>query len=211
MIVFKRFKVPDDAIDFAKKLKDNGIQAKVIDNSPAVDITFSANHTQDEVQLLINAEDRKRANDILQQEAEVLINDISTDHYLFQFENKELFDVLKNYDEWNELDYALAQKILVDRGETINSSIIDELRQNRENDLNKTEKAGNITLFLGYLFSLFGGVGGIFIGVYLIVTKKTLTTGQKINYYRKSDRLHGAAIVALSLFMIILWTFLEIM
>lgn len=210
MIVFRRFKAPEEAVDFAQKLKQNGIQSQIIDNSPPIDITFSANHTHDEVQLLIKAADRAKAEEVFRLEAEELIKDIPNDHYLFEFDTQELFEVLKNYDEWNELDYALAQKILADRGEDVNSSIISELRQNRDNEINKAEKAGNITLFLGYLLSLFGGVGGIFIGVYLIVTKKTLTTGQKTNYYRKSDRLHGIAISIISTCIIILWTFLEI-
>lgn len=210
MIVYRRFKDLNQATEFAEKLILNGVPTRIVDNSPAVDITFSANHTQEEVQLLIQTEDREKADEILKTEVAEFIQDIPADHYLFQFDNEELYDVLKKYDEWNVPDYQLAQKILSDRGEKLSEGEINELKSNRDAELNKIERAGPIMIMLGYLFSFFGGVGGIFLGIYLIVTKKTLTTGRKIRYYQTTDRVHGLIILILSLAMIILWTWLTI-
>jgi hypothetical protein len=80
-------------------------------------------------------------------------------------------------------------------------------------------KPGNkisIWVIIGYIFSLFGGLIGIFIGSTILSAKKNLPGGQVIYSFNERSRRHGKIIVYLSSIILILsilffmnWFFLE--
>ena len=97
--VFRKFSDVDQAKELASTLKDNGIEYELVDNSPTFDVTFSGNTLQNEVQLKIKQVDFDKANKLLEEEAKNLINQVNKDHYLFEFTNEELYEIIMKPDE----------------------------------------------------------------------------------------------------------------
>jgi hypothetical protein len=189
--VFKKFSDPDQAKQLVQLFEGHGIVCEIVDNSPAIDITFSANHLQNEVQLKIKQSDFDKANLILEMDADKSLNNVDPAHYLFDFTNEELYDILLKPDEWNPFDYKLAQKILKERGQTISSDLLASLRKQRIDDLAKPERGQKPGIIIGYFLAIVGGVFGMFIGYHLWTFQKTLPNGEKVFAYSYEDRKHG--------------------
>ncbi|WP_196890449.1 hypothetical protein [Aureivirga marina] len=201
---FKKFQTVNQAKEVEELLKENHIESIVTDDTPPVDITFSGSTLQYSAEIKIKEEDFKRAEVILKEHAENDLDKISKDYYLFQFTDEELYDVLLKYDEWNEFDYLLAQKILKDRGRKVDLKLIDGLKRQRMLDLGKPEKSDKSWIAVGYILSLVGGIFGLIIGYSLMNSKKTLPNGQRVYAYSKEDRNHGVKIFYLGIIMLFL-------
>jgi hypothetical protein len=141
---------------------------------------------------------------LLQQDNQALEH-VSPDHYLFQFTDQELYDVLGKPDEWNELDYKLSAKILKDRGKEVDEQTIKKLKQDRINALATPERGGDLWIAIGYVSALCGGFLGIFIGWHLSSFKKTLPDGRRVKAYTPSARQHGSIILFIGLVVLISW------
>lgn len=195
--MFKRFIDAAQAKELAEELGNKGIECQLIDNSMSAEITFSNN-----IELLIRLSDFEKANRILDEKAEILLVDINKEHYLFDFTNDELYDILSKPDAWNPLDYKLAQQILNDRGQDINEDLLKTLKQARLAELSKPAKGQTFRIIVGYIFSFAISIIGLIIGWYLWKSKKTLPGGEKIYVYSENDRSHGLLIFLIG---IILW------
>ncbi len=123
------------------------------------------------------------------------IENVDSSHYLFDFTDAELYEILIKSEEWSAFDYELSKKILIDRGKQIDNGFLDSLKAVRINDQMKPESIQSNTIVLGYVFTLIGGFIGIFIGWNIISTKKTLPNGDRIYVYDEKDRIQGKRIV----------------
>jgi len=201
-IMFRRFNDADQAKQLAEELDNEGIECQVFVESPSVEITFSGNS-----ELMIRQADFEKANTILNARAEELLKDINEDYYLFEFTNDELNDLLAKPDAWNSLDYKLAQKILRDRGVPIQEDSLNSLKQSRDAELSKPNKAKAFWIVAAYIFSFTIPFMALIIGWYLWKMKKALPGGEKIYFYTEDDRDHGRIIFFAG---IIFWTALLI-
>lgn len=195
-VVFKKFQEFYHAKELKELLEKNNISAILSDDAPPVDVTFTGNANY-EFEVRIQQEDFVKAEKILMNEADSLMDSINEDYYLFDFSNDELFDVLLKQDEWNELDYLLAQKILKNRGEDVNQEMLDNMKQKRLEDLSKPEGGQTPWIFLGYILALLGGVFGLLMGYFLWTHKKVLPNGEKVYSYAEADRKQGKYILIL--------------
>ena len=125
-VLFKRFTDAGQAKELAEELASKGIECQLIDDSLSKEITFSTNS-----ELLIRPSDFEKANKILDKKADELLVKIDKKHYLYEFTNDELYDILAKPDTWNSLDYKLAQQILKERGQEINEDLLKSLKQTR--------------------------------------------------------------------------------
>ena len=186
--VFKKFSNLDQANELGAILTQNNIEHKLVNNSPQIDITFSGNTLQNEVQLLLIPSDFDKANQVLHAEAEKLIAEIDASYYLFDFTNEELYEIIMKPDEWGAFDYTLAQKLLKDREVTVNEELVSTLRKKRIADLAKPEEGQKPWIYVGYFFAILGGILGLLIGWYLWTYTKTLPNGQKVNAYSEATK-----------------------
>ena len=196
-IMFKRFIDAKQAKKLAEELTKKGIECQLIDDSLSKEITFSNNS-----ELLIRQSDFEKANTILDERADELLVNINKEHYLFEFTNDELYDILTKPDAWNSLDYKLAQQILKDRGQEIDEELLKSLKEERIAGLSKPNKGQALWIIVGYIFSFTISIFGILIGWHLWKMKKTLPNGKKVYVYSENDRIHGKWIFFIG---IILW------
>jgi len=197
--VFKKFPDFDQAKEVSEFLTKNGIPTILGDNVPPVDITFSGNTIQHQIEIRIQQKDFEKAQELLEKQAKILTENIEEDYYLLDFTNEELYEILLNADEWNEFDYVLAQKLLTERGKPISKELLDTLKAERIKKLAKPDEGQTFWIVLGYIFSILGGFVGIIIGYFLMTSKKTLPNGQKVYSYKKTDRTHGTYIFYLGI------------
>mgnify|MGYP000385321541 FL=1 len=126
--IFKKYPTLEQATELKELLDKEGIDAVLGDNIPPVDVTFSGSTLQHEFEVRIKPSDFGKAEDLLEQQAENIIDQVDKDYYLFDFTDEELYEILLKSDEWNEFDYTLAQKILSQRGKPINKSLLNSLK-----------------------------------------------------------------------------------
>jgi ATP-dependent Zn protease len=195
--MFKRFIDAEQAKELAEELTKKGIKCQLIDDSLNKEITFSNNS-----ELMIRQSDFEKANKLMDEKADELLVNINKEHYLFEFTNEELYDILTKPDAWNSLDYKLAQQILKDRGQEFDKDLLESLKQARIAEFSKPKKEQTIWIIVGYIFSFTISIIGLIFGWYLWRTKKTLPNGKKIYVYSESDRRHGKWIFFIG---IILW------
>lgn len=196
-VMFKRFIDAEQAKELAEELTKKGIECQIIDNSLSKEITFSNNS-----ELMIRQSEFEKANKLMDEKAEELLVNINKQHYLFEFTNDELYDILTKPDTWNAIDFKLAQQILKDRGQDINEDLLKSLKQARVAELSKPNKGQALWIIVGYIFSFTISIIGLIIGWYLWKMKKTLPSGEKIYVYSDNDRIHGKWIFFIG---IILW------
>lgn len=110
--VFRKYPTILQAKELENLLNQNNIDTVLTDNIPPVDVSFSGSTLQNEYEIKIQFENFEKAEKILENEAENLIEQVDPNHYLFDFTDEELYEILLKSDEWSEFDYKLAQKIL---------------------------------------------------------------------------------------------------
>jgi len=209
--IFKRFNTVEQAKEFASILKNNDIKTQIINNSPPVDITFSGNTLQNEFHLKIKQIDFEKATLLLEDEAEIMLDQIDKTHYLFDFTNEELYDILIKPDEWGAIDRKLAQKILNERGKSIDNDLINSLKRQRIDDLSKPEESQKTWIYMGFFTAIIGGLIGLFIGWHLLSFKKTPPNGEKVYAYNNHDRKQGRNILYIGIICFIFWITIQVL
>lgn len=197
--IFRKFPTLEQATELKDLLNENGIKSILADNVPPVDVTFSGSTLNYQVEIRIKQSDFKTAEEILEQNAGELIDQVDKDYYLFEFTDEELYEILLKSDEWNAFDYTLAQKILKQRGKSVDKELLNSLKNERLKDLAKPEGNQKPWIIGGYVFSILGGFLGLIIGYFLWTSKKTLPNGQKVYSYSENDRKHGKYIFYIGL------------
>ncbi len=203
--LFKSYHNEEEAKRMAERLDEAGIEYKVLDTAPSVDLTFTGGaEAMNETQIAVFVGHFKKALEVMEQESIDMIDQVDDSHYLYQFSNEELHEVLTKYDEWSAFDYKLSQKILRERGEAISDEQIEELKQKRLEVLAEPKGGQKGWILVGYLFAILGGLFGVAIGYSLMSAKNTLPDGNKVHVYTEEIRNHGRKIfyVGLVLFVV---------
>lgn len=198
-IAFRNFPTLNQAQELELLLNKNNIKTFIGDNIPPVDVTFSGSTLQNQYEIKIDPSDFEKAEAVLEKDTESLLGTIDKDYYLLSYTNEELYEILLNSDEWNVFDYKLAQKLLTERGKTIDPEMLASLKKERLKILAKPEENQKPWIIFGYIFALLGGGIGIVIGYSLWRSKKTLPNGERIYSYNAEDRKNGFRIFLISI------------
>jgi hypothetical protein len=193
-ISYRHFRTIEDSEELTNILDKNSIEYVIEEESASVDITFTGN-LETEFHVKLHPEDFDKVNEILEKQAAETVDQIDTSHYLYQFSNEELFEILEKPDEWSEIDHLLAHKILKSRGAQITNEEVEGLKLLRNDELAQPEKASPFFVILGYAFAVAGGLIGIFIGYYIYSTHKILTDGERLPMFDESSRVKGKIIM----------------
>ena len=201
LVLFKTYNGIDEANYAFEVLKQGGVICKLNNNTPNVDTFITGDTAIQEFEVKVDRSQYQLALDLLEKDAEQYLDEVSADHYMLSFTSDELNEVLAKPDEWSPFDYALAKKILREKGEEKSEEELAELKEDRQLALSVQDgpEKANSTIVFGYLFAFLSGIIGLAIGVYLVSAKKTLLDGEKIYRYENSYRNHGYVITLISL------------
>lgn len=180
---YQRFADEEDFKVAVAKLKAAGIKYEINDKSFLMN-DLSPAIRKFEIDLYINKTDFENAD-------KTLLDKSENQHYLYEFSDQELIDVVINESEWNKFDVNLANTILKERGKEISEDLLKSFKVQRIKDLSKPDESQRGWIMAGYLFAILGGLISIFIGYHLKTYKKKLPNGEKIYAFNESDRIHG--------------------
>lgn len=210
-IAYKKFNDVGLANELSETLARHNIDHKVEEESLSFNPAFNTDETSKDYVVKINAVDFTRVNEILRNEEAEGVEATGSEHYLYDFTNEELTDLVSKPDEWSEFDNLLAVKILKERGINITNETIKQLNNKRLEHLKQPGVSPTFGIVVGYLVALLGGALGIFIGWYLAYSKKTLPNGEQVFNYTEADRVHGKRIFYLSIGVLIVIFILRIL
>jgi hypothetical protein len=201
-LTFRRYNEPALAQSLTDLLDENGIAYEVAEESLVANpLLVSGDELATEYIIKLQPVDFDKVNNLLVAIEEASLHEVDTSYYLFDFTDQELVDIIKNFDEWSAFDFALARKILKDRGVVIDDQHIADFKQDKIDMLKQPENPQTFWIVLGYLFATLGGILGVFVGWYLWTAKKTLPNGEQVYSFIEGDRKQGKQIMILGVFM----------
>ena len=188
----------NEAKDLIKLLNQAGVNASLKKDSADLDEVLQGHGSTNKYEILIKEEDREIAESTLISDASKYLNGISDDHYLFEFSDSELIDILIKKDEWNELDVLLSEKILQDRKVEIDQVAINKKREQYTAELKSPEGGQQGWIIVGYISAILGGFLALIIGYFIWQAKNSLPNGEKVYAYNETVRKHGLIIFVIS-------------
>jgi hypothetical protein len=194
-LIYKKFQDQELAEAFAQLLVENQVEFEITEDRGSLGAMYGDSESNRQIFVKIKKDDFSKVDAILLQEGEKNLETVDKDHYLYEFTDEELFEVLSKRDEWNEFDFQLSRKILKERGKDISDDTIELLRKQRVVELGKPEEGSKAWIYAGYVLCLMGGLIGIFMGLALVTAKKTLPNGEKMYAYSEAYRKHGTRLI----------------
>lgn len=205
-VTYKVFNDPEVAKAFATILDEQQVPFRIEEDSYNFDPSYANHPLNKDYRIKLMQKDFVRANEAFAQYFKATLDSIEEDYYLFQFTDQELLEILLKPDEWGDLDYQLAQKILKDRGRPASLDELEEFKKRRIEQLKKPEKTDYSSVILGYVFAIFLSPIGIFLGYMVAYSKKQLPDGQATYVYSDTQRFHGMIILFTSIGLTIFYT-----
>jgi len=211
MITYKFFNTIDEASFLIDLLKLNKIEFQIIDNSPSVDATITGGNTTNNIEIKVFSTDYTRVEKLVEKAAKSEIDTIDAEYYLYDFNDKELIDILENYNEWSPTDRIMAQKILKERGQEYSEEDIKTLKAKKIKELSQPEKGKIGWLIFGFISAIFGGLLGIFIGYHHYNFKKSIPNGKKVHAYDAKTRKIGFRIFLVGIVSLVFWISIKLL
>lgn len=208
-LTFRRFSDEQLATDFCTKLNELNIPFEVEDSRNFYDASYAFNPLNREIAVKMAPENFEAAEKALDQYYQSMLDNVDKDYYLFEFSDQELTEIILKPDEWGNLDYQLAQKLLKERGKEVKPEVLELIRKQRNDDLATPDASNNFVVIAGYISAFLGGFFGILVGWHLSYSKKTLPDGRRSFRYRDVDRDHGTRILLISSLSLVFWMFIR--
>lgn len=189
-IVFRKYPTREDATTTLRLLTEHNIPYECDDNIDRYfRIELGSLESLKGMYLKLLPKDFERAKAILKDEANEWIGELSKDYYLFAFSDTELVEIVRKPDEWNEVDYELAKKILAERGIPVEESAEKKMYNQRLEELSKPVTASKTTIITAAIFIL--GFYGLVVAWQLVSSKKVLPSGEMVFVYDEGSRYIG--------------------
>jgi len=202
--LFKTFTDSESAQATVDTLSAAGIVVQIDDTRLLYSNALQQVATLPEVRVLVPVTELPRANALLEAEAAEAAEDIPEDHYLHQFTDSELLDLLSKPDEWSAHDYVWAQQLLAARGRPLRPAEVQALRFVRTEQLATYKSLPTGWLVAGWAMAALGGPLGIIVGWYFYTATTTLPNGQRVSTYAPSDQKQGLWMMGLGTVMFLL-------
>ena len=203
-LTYLRFTDKPLAEEISDLLFKNDIDFRIEDTKAPFDPSFSFTSYDAEIELKLRQSDFAKADDILNSYYQQMLDELPVDYYLYNFSDAELQEIISKRDEWGNLDYVLARKLLEARGTPVTSDQEREITKTRLSELKKPDRLSNYWIIIGYILSLIGSLIGFFMGLTILLFKKTLPNGELIFAYDKFSREHALTITLISAFLLLM-------
>lgn len=195
-VILQRCFDEEQTAELVKILSDGRLDFELDEDAPIVDAYSPHRPIAGEWLIKVAPTDLAKAHRLLDAYAEQQFAGLPTDYHLFSFSDAELFEVLTRPDEWGWFDYALARRLLAERGQVVSAEQVENYRLERQQALARPRRESVVWLILGYLLALTGPLGMVS-GWVLWQQRTTLPNGQRIWAYTSSHRWHGRVIFGL--------------
>tara|TARA_B100000700_G_C15056236_1_gene862983 strand:- start:1989 stop:2729 length:741 start_codon:yes stop_codon:yes gene_type:complete len=139
----------EEILELNELLNKSNIKTKLINSSISSGIQALGVSTIPTFAIHIQQKDFQIANKILERVADNQVNHISKEHYLYNFTDKELYDILENRNEWSHLDYSLSKKILKERGKELKKEDVEKI--NEKQKLKSKNDMPKHVVLIGYI------------------------------------------------------------
>jgi hypothetical protein len=198
-LTFDRFNDPALAGAIAEKLKENGIESRILGDEGPLVSTILPTLAVSSVSLQIRAEDFNRAHAILEAYYQDQLGEIDPDYFLYSFTDEELLDVVAKPDEWGHFNYVLARKILAERNNPVSEEEAGRLKQQRLEELAQPEdqEDGSVESPLN--------LGGSVVNHAIMNHKKTLPDGRQVYVHSVASRKRAQSFFYIVLIALILY------
>ena len=195
---YRKFTDQESAEDVCKLLKDNGIEYELSDSSHTYLKVIGYSQIDPGIVINIKSNDFKKADQILDSYYLKQIENVDKSHYVFEFSDDELKEIVRNPYDWGTLDFHLAKKLLKDKGFEFSENYIEDRKSEKIKELSQTKEVSTYKLILGYIFSIILPPVGLIIGLLIVNTKNVLPNGQKLHAYTTKSRTQGQIIITIS-------------
>lgn len=210
---YKTYKIFNDyglAKELETTLVENNIEYVLDNTSIPFDPSFANNPLNQEYRVKIKPEDFIRTNAVLENEAVLELQHVDHSHYLFDFSNEELIQLIAKRDEWSDFDYLLAKRILEERSVNLEVGELANMEEQRLEELGKPQKVNPGWIYAGFLFALLGGVFGIIMGWFISTNTKTLSNGKITYCYSEADRKKGRVMFYVGIVVLVSFVVLKV-
>ncbi len=208
-IVFKTLTNIEEAEKIGEELAIGGIAYEIESPPQLLDRNFIGEQPMPEHYIKIRPADFTRANVIVDELYRSLAATVEEDYYLFTFSAEQLQDVIRNRNEWGDLNYHLAvllsgKKTTAATGASFNNATEETVVENM------LPIPVNIWILAAGYFCLltppflygYPAVGSLFIGWFIVGATRTTSLGVKHPVYNKTGRIHGKVMITLSIIVI---------
>lgn len=208
-LTFRRFNDREEANAFSDELIGQGFHAVYERDAPIQDPLLVGNGMTWHLVRLPREEFESAERVLLERAGEEHV-DIPAEHYLHEFSDQELLEVVVKPDEWSADDVVMSRILLRQRGRLVSTEAVELLRTVRTQKLQEKEPSPRIFIVVGYVFAFLGGVVGLMIGWHINTSKTTLPNGERVPVYEAKDRKHGARIFMFGAIATLFWLVVRI-
>ncbi|GAA4344115.1 hypothetical protein [Flaviaesturariibacter amylovorans] len=195
---FRSFTDPETAAALATQLREAGITVRLRDESSPIDTLLTGGVPDNFIQLQLDPRDFATAQAFLEEYYRQQLHLLPADYYLFGFSNTELREIIEKPDEWNPLDYVLAQKLLADRGLELSTESLRELKTVRLRSLAQPKALPSGWRPFIWILALFYSLPTLLLGLVLYHFRRTLPDGSNSYVYTAADRSFGKQLAIVS-------------
>lgn len=206
MTTYRTYRSFDSRVEAAAMqalLSKNGIPSSLEENKTIFDTAIVGVPNTHSFLVRIPQDHFLAANAVLEQAVNLDELEVEDDYYLLSFSDQELLDLVKKKDEWGEFDYALARKLLAERGIPLTDVDIKRMEKERVQTLLQADAVRVEYIIAGYLAALFSTLIAVAAGLYLVTSYRRLPDGHTTHKYNERARWHGKCILALSVLVVI--------
>ncbi len=219
LLTFKRFHTAEQAAEVIAILQEHHIPVQYEEEVVLMDKVYVGQNFDQRHLVKIPAGYFSQADTLLKSQITISPEDVEPDYYLLSFTTEELKEVILKKDEWGDFDYALALKLLEKQGIPYSQEQLELLGTSRLKSLSQPQDLPVIWLLIAYFspFLLFAHIPfshifsfiGIFIGAFVLLTKKTLPDGSRVYAFSEKTRQQGKWIIISGIVLIIIcWALL---
>lgn len=208
--VFRKYPTIDEANLLIEVLDKNKIQYKLEDYTLHPDIIILGQNLDLKIIVKANIKDFPRIEKLLDNEYKLNLSEIDKEHYLFEFNDEELTEIIMKPNDWSNYDYKVAELILNDRGVVVSSEFIENIKKQRYNQLSEKESFSSVWVIVGYVSAFLGGILGLAIGLGLWQMTKNLPNGEKAFIYDDYNRKHGKRITIIGFSMFVVYVLMRL-
>lgn len=192
-LTYSKFHTRQEAAELTQLLDNAGIPFQVDLDTTLLDKIYIGENLDPSVAVRIPSNQFEAVNTLLKAEAETQIQHAHPDHYLFDFSDQELIEVVQQPTEWNHFDLALATKILTDRNVRVPSMPVQDMKAPAAYPLRLELQ----WIIMGYVLSLIFAWAGIIAGMITIIASRALPTGEKVKMYDAYTHNHATIMIVI--------------